>query len=87
MKVRILEKSMEQELENARQIGLVRGDSGKIEFGNCGKVHLSISATTGDGIYPVYMTDDNYIVIDTDLLRVTKRENAQVIQVQSSSVD
>ena len=54
---------------NAKLAGQVGVDSGQIEIGDCGKVQVSVTTPSGDGVYPVWNLGD-YIVIEIEMLKV-----------------
>ena len=54
---------------DAKLVGQVGVDSGQIEIGDCGKVQVSVTTPSGDGVYPVWNLGD-YIVIEIEMLKV-----------------
>jgi hypothetical protein len=56
-------------------IGQIGVDSGCVELGDCGKVQLSVPTKLGDGLYPVYLSEDGCkITIDTTPFQPSNEE-------------
>ena len=46
-------------------------DDGRIQFGSCDKIQVSLNTQFGDGLYPIWVTKSgNYVVIELNQLKM-----------------
>ena len=57
------------EHDNAKVVGSIAVDDGRIELGNCGIVQIKLKTASGDGFYPVWQ-GKKYVVIEMSMLNI-----------------